>query len=126
MIKKIDGCENNPEKSSTTKLTENIPYRYSMSVIWIFDNIENKHSLYRGQDCMKKLCSSPTNVINFEKNKMLPLTKKRSYNYTKMRQNVKFAEKDYRKILSKMKIIEKLETIAILHINVEVQHIIYA
>ena len=126
MIKKIDGCENNPEKSSTTKLSENIPYRYSMSVIWIFDNIENKHSLYRGQDCMKKLCSSPTNVINFEKNKMLPLTKKRSYNYTKMRQNVKFAEKDYRKILSKMKIIEKLETIAILHINVEVQHIVYA
>ena len=126
MIKKIDGCENNPEKSSTTKLTENIPYRYSMSVIWIFDNIENKHSLYRGQDCMKKLCSSPTNVINFEKNKMLPLTKKRSYNYTKMRQNVTFAEKDYRKILSKMKIIEKLETIAILHINVEVQHIVYA
>ena len=122
----MDGCENNPEKSSTTKLTENIPYRYSMSVIWIFDNIENKHSLYRGQDCMKKLCSSPTNVINFEKNKMLPLTKKRSYNYTKMRQNVKFAEKDYRKILSKMKIIEKLETIAILHINVEVQHIGYA
>ena len=122
----MDGCENNPEKSSTTKLTENIPYRYSMSVIWIFDNIENKHSLYRGQDCMKKLCSSPTNVINFEKNKMLPLTKKRSYNYTKMRQNVKFAEKDYRKILSKMKIIEKLETIAILHINVEVQHIVYA
>ena len=122
----MDGCENNPEKSSTTKLTENIPYRYSMSVIWIFDNIENKHSLYRGQDCMKKLCSSPTNVINFEKNKMLPLTKKRSYNYTKMRQNVKFAEKDYREILSKMKIIEKLETIAILHINVEVQHIVYA
>ena len=122
----MDGCENNPEKSSTTKLTENIPYRYSMSVIWIFDNIENKHSLYRGQDCMKKLCSSPTNVINFEKNKMLPLTKKRSYNYTKMRQNVKFAEKDYRKILSKMKIIEKLETIAILRINVEVQHIVYA
>ena len=122
----MDGCENNPEKSSTTKLTENISYRYSMSVIWIFDNIENKHSLYRGQDCMKKLCSSPTNVINFEKNKMLPLTKKRSYNYTKMRQNVKFAEKDYRKILSKMKIIEKLETIAILHINVEVQHIVYA
>ena len=125
MIKKTDGCENNPEKSSTTKLSENIPYRYSMSVIWIFDNIENKHSFYRGQDCMKKLCSSPTNVINFEKNKMLPLTKKGA-TITPRCDNVTFAEKDYPKILPKMKIIEKLETIAILHINIEVQHIVYA
>ena len=36
--------------------------------------------LYRGEDCMKKFCNSlrenAGNVINFEKNKMLPLTKK--------------------------------------------------
>ena len=53
----------------------------------VCDNIENKHSLYRGEDCLKKIFSSlrkhATNVINFEKEKMLPLTKK-SYNYTKM------------------------------------------
>ena len=51
-----------------------------MSTIWAFDNIENKHTLYRGKDCMKKFCSSlrehATNVINFEKNKTLPVTKK--------------------------------------------------
>ena len=45
-----------------------------------FDNIELKHTLHRGEDCMKKFCTSLrksfTNVINFEKNKMLPLTKK--------------------------------------------------
>ena len=34
LIKKIDGCENNPENSSTTKIGEHIPCRYSMSRIW--------------------------------------------------------------------------------------------
>ena len=29
-----------------------------MSNICAFDSIENKHSLYRGEDCMKKFCSS--------------------------------------------------------------------
>ena len=40
--KKIDGCENNPENSSTTKIGEHIPCRYSMSTIWGFDQICNK------------------------------------------------------------------------------------
>ena len=30
LIKKIDGCANNPESSSTTKIGENIPCGYSM------------------------------------------------------------------------------------------------
>ena len=51
-----------------------------MSTIWAFDDIENRHSLYRGEDFMKKFCSSlrehVTNVINSERKKMLPLTKK--------------------------------------------------
>ena len=42
--------------------------------------MENKHTLYRGEDCMKKFCTSlrqdTTKVLNFEKKKMLPLTKK--------------------------------------------------
>ena len=51
-----------------------------MSTIWAFDNIGNKHTLYRGEDCMKKFCTSlrehAINVINIEKKHMLPLTKK--------------------------------------------------
>ena len=78
-IKKIDDCENNPETSSTIKLSEHIPHRYSASTIWGFDHIENKHTLYRGKDCMKKFCESlrghAKNLIDFEKKKMLPLTK---------------------------------------------------
>ena len=47
-----------------------------MSIIWAFDSVENKHRLYRGENCMKKFCSSlrenATNVIIFRKKKMLP------------------------------------------------------
>ena len=28
------------------------------STIWSFDHIENKHTLYRGKDYMKKICST--------------------------------------------------------------------
>ena len=54
LIKNIDGCVNNPEKYSTTKIGKHIPCGYSMSKMWAFDHIENKHTLYRGKDCMKK------------------------------------------------------------------------
>ena len=73
LIKNVDGCGNNPENSSTTKSGEHVPCRCSMSTIWAFENIENKHTLYHGKDCMKKVCTSlrehATNVINFERRK---------------------------------------------------------
>ena len=47
LIRKADGCANNPENSSATKIGEHIPCGYSMSAIWAFDHIENKHTLYR-------------------------------------------------------------------------------
>ena len=79
LIKKIDGCANNPGNSSTTRIGEHIPCGYSMSIIWGLDHIEEKHTLYRGKDCMKKFCTSlrehAKNIIDFEKKKMLPLTK---------------------------------------------------
>ena len=46
----------NPENSSTTKIGQHVPCEYLMSFIQAFDNIE--HILYRGEDCMKKLCTS--------------------------------------------------------------------
>ena len=51
-----------------------------MSTIWGFAPIENKHTLYRGKDCMKKFCNSlkehAKNMIDFEMKKMLLITKK--------------------------------------------------
>ena len=50
-----------------------------MSTILGIDNVENKHTLYCGKDCMKKSFTSlrehAKNIIDFEKKKMLPLTK---------------------------------------------------
>ena len=43
----------------------------------------------------------------------------------KLQQNVTFLEKYLQKSLQKIKIIKKLETIAIILINIEVQHIIF-
>ena len=45
----IDGCANNPENFSTTKIGEHILCGYSVSTIWAFDHIENKHTLYHGK-----------------------------------------------------------------------------
>ena len=42
LIRKIDGCANNLEDSSTTKIGEHMPRGYSFSTIWAFDNIEKK------------------------------------------------------------------------------------
>ena len=35
-----------------------ITWRYSISAVWTFDDIENKHYVYRCEDCMKKICES--------------------------------------------------------------------
>ena len=58
IIEKIDGCKNNPENSSTTKVSEHIRSGFSMSTISSFRSIENKHDVYRGKDCMKKFSES--------------------------------------------------------------------
>ena len=46
LITKIDGYANNPTKSPAIKIGEHIPCGYSMSTIWGFDHIEDKHTLY--------------------------------------------------------------------------------
>ena len=46
LIKKVDGSENNPEKPSPTEVAEHIPGGYSLSSIWIFDGVENKHKVF--------------------------------------------------------------------------------
>ena len=79
LIKKIEGCANNPENSSTGKIDEHVSCGYPISAIWAFDHIENKHSLYSRKDCMKKfreyLRKHAKNIMDFEKKNMLPLTK---------------------------------------------------
>ena len=54
LIKKIGGCKNNPENSSTTKVSEHISSDISMSTMLSFQIIEARHDICRGKDCMKK------------------------------------------------------------------------
>ena len=42
----MDGCKNNPKKSSATK-TEHIPSGFLMSTISTFECIENKCDIYK-------------------------------------------------------------------------------
>ena len=55
-IKKTDGCAN----SSTAKIGHHISCEYSMTTIWVFDNIEHSHTLCRREDCMKMFCTKRT------------------------------------------------------------------
>ena len=51
-----------------------------MSTIWEVDNIEDKHTLYREEDCKKNFYESlrehAKSIIDFEKKKTLPLKRK--------------------------------------------------
>ena len=79
LIEKIDEYKNNPENSSTTNVSGNIPSGFPKSKISSFKSIENKHDVYRGKDCMKKFCEflrkHELKIINFKKKKMKLFTK---------------------------------------------------
>ena len=85
IIELIDGCKNNPENSSTSKVSVHIPSGFSMSTISSFRSIENKHDMYRGKDCMKTFCEflreHTMKTINFKKKKMKLLPKEQQESY---------------------------------------------
>ena len=84
-IEKIDGCKNNPENLSTTKVSKHISSGFSMSTISSFRSMQNKHDVYRGKDCMKMFCEflreHTIKKINFNKKKMNLLTKEQQESY---------------------------------------------
>ena len=71
LVEKIDGCKSNPENAPTTKVSKHFPSGFSMSTIFSFRSMENKHDVYRGKDCIKKFCESlrehAMKTINFKK-----------------------------------------------------------
>ena len=85
-----------------------------MSTIWTFDNVENKHGAYRGENCMKKFCESfkehATKIINFEKKKMIPLTKEQQESYEETK-TCRICKKCLNTNTVMIKIVVKLKTI---------------
>ena len=79
LLEKMSTCQNNPNKSSTTKINKHTPSGYSLFTHCSFvDESKNKLNHCRGDDCMKKFCKDlrehATKIINYEKKKMISLT----------------------------------------------------
>ena len=78
-LEKMNTCQKNPKKSSTTKLNKYTPSGYSLFTHCSIDATKNKLDYYRDKNCMKKFCLNlrehATKIINYEKKEMIPLTK---------------------------------------------------
>ena len=83
LFEKMSTCQNDPNKSSTTKINKHTLSGYSIFTNCSFDESKNKISYYRGNDCMKKFCKDlrehSTRIINYEKKKMISLTPEEKY-----------------------------------------------
>ena len=73
LLKKIDTCQNNPEKSYAQK-----PSGYSLVTWCSFDKSKNECKYYRGKDRMEMFCKDlrdqTMKIIYYEKKEMIPLT----------------------------------------------------
>ena len=85
----LDGCKNNPENSSTTKVSKHIPPDSSVSAIFSFRSIKSKLDLYRDKNSIKKFCESlrehAMKIINFKEKKMKLLAKEQQESYENAR-----------------------------------------
>ena len=85
LLEKMSTCINNPNESSTAKINKQKLSGYSIFTSCSFDESKNELNYYRGKDCMKKFCKDlkehATRIINYEKKKVIPLTKEEKINY---------------------------------------------
>ena len=56
LLEKMNTCHNNPEKSSTTKMSKHKPSAYSLFTHCSFDITKSKLDYYRCKNCMKNFC----------------------------------------------------------------------
>ena len=89
LLEKMSTCQNDPNKSSTTKINKHMASGYSIFTNCSFDESKNKISYYTGNNCMKKFCKDlrehSTKIINYEKKKMISLTTEEKINYNKQK-----------------------------------------
>ena len=84
LLEKMTTCYDSLEKSSTAKMNKHTPSGYSL-----FDITKNKLSHNRGKNCMKDFCldskKHATEIINYDKKEVIPLTKKEEKNHNKQK-----------------------------------------
>ena len=70
LLKKINTCQNNPEKSYTEKKALHKPSGYSLFTCYSFDKSKNERKYYRGKDSMKMFSNDVKEqahkIINYE------------------------------------------------------------
>ena len=75
ILEKISGCENDPEKSSSTKINKHTASGYSLFSHCLFDKSKNKFDCYSGKICMRNFSIDPREkaqkIINYEKAKIV-------------------------------------------------------
>ena len=88
-LETMSTCQNDPNKSSTTKINKHTPSGYSIFTNCSSDESKNKISYYKGDDCMKKFCKDlreySTKIINYVKKKMISLTTGEKVHYNKQK-----------------------------------------
>ena len=89
LLEKMSTCQNNPNKSSTTKMNKHTPSGYSIFIHCSFDESKNKLNYYKGDDCMKNFCKDlkthANKIINYKRKKMMPLTTKEEIYHNKQK-----------------------------------------
>ena len=89
LLKKTQYCQNNPKNSYTEKKGKHKPSGYAWCSICSFNDTKNKRYFYRGKDCIEKFCKDlkelGTEMINFKKKEMIPLTNKEIKSYEKQK-----------------------------------------
>ena len=122
LIEKMNTCHNNPEKSSTTKISKHTSSGYSLFTQCSFDTTKNKLDYYRGKKCMKNFCTDlrehATKIINYEKKEMIPLRKEEKRAHLTSRRC--YICKKSLVMMTTIKNIIKLEIIVIILGNIEV------
>ena len=125
LLEKTNTCYDSPEKPSTNKINKHAPSGYSLFTHCSFDITKNKLDYYRVEDCMKKFCldlrEHVTKIINYEKKKMMPLTKKEEKNHNKQKVchkcrkefNTDDSDKKYHKVKDHCHYTEKYSTFSV-------------
>ena len=89
LLQKMHSSQNNPKKSSTTKISIHTPSGYSLSTNCSFDLVGNKLNCHRGKDCMERFCKDlkehATKIINYEKKRNDTLTDEENKSYEKQK-----------------------------------------
>ena len=86
----------------TTEINKHTLSGYSLFTHCSFDKTNIKLDYYRGEDCMKKFCPGQrehaAKIINYEKKKIIPLTKKEEKNHNKQKFNTDDSDKKHHKV----------------------------